>query len=1256
MSNYDGLGSEINPGLDTASGLPTTPSDLSRDLFGQPFGKTPTALGNYDYPQLKSEDGNENGFAQTDSLTGLQTQNRTVSGHGYEFESGIAPIDYTVHLAGKALDAVDQVIESSTPVVKKAVSDAVTQISESVHDSIDTAQKNWNAPDNELRVTLNHRFNQVVGFAKQKINNLATDPDVKEAVTVASRWSRTVAEKTKNFIETAQAATEGWVDQVFDSSYLDQSLTIASANSNRSEALIGVIDASFEPESHGAQVVDAIQQSSHRFPDWLGDGVGMGRWADSLVQFVDAAKTSGRSGAIANLSFDLTHINPDGSVSTRYELTAEERNALEYAQANGVLVVVSAGNQNSTMSALGQASQDFNNVIAVGATESRQRADYSSYGAGLDFVATSQGTEGTSLATARVTGEIAKIWDANPQINYRQVIQILESTANDLQQSGWDVETGFGQLNTSAAINLAKDLSPQPLSGSIQMENQINQDLYSAAFGHEGSDWSWEGAIPSERLNRLLEGTGTEPVSIQSEPEPSPYQGMSADAAEHWIEAEQNQQYEPSPYQGMSANAAEHWSEAEQNQESETSLPQDVLKYEPEAPLQYNEQVKQWQQRMRDLGYEINADGFYGPQSADVARQFQRDKGLTDDGIVGPNTWKATLTAEPEPSDSSSFDPHEVDPQLLRAEGLTIDDLTQPSPADVPRTPDAAEIWLATPEERQEILERRSVQFDDPFVDPANVPRNPDAAEVWLASPEERQEILERRAGTFSNPDEHNQTSTQAIADMSHLARMGEAAERSLPMLGDEVEAMFKELIDPANLPQLLMDFALEWGWVAIPAVGPAIGFIFKGQDAYELGSALWDSMEYIRDFYTVTENAETEADLDTAAQHLTDAILTVGVDTLAEVLLGRAAGRGTPDDTSADSQPDPSSSPQDADHVPANTPTNDVPTNTASTNTVDPDTNDTPAETDRPIDLKNIRSFNDEYRASLYSPGTTPNSDNPDSQPDDAAEPSPDFETGTSAIPSSEADDITIEAPPTPETMARSSDHTDPSGNDGDQRQHDDSGELTPEEIAAVQEALGRDIPPERLQDPDVQRALRDYLERQATSPENPYTGEPLGAEQFVDAPSNLRPNPGKLNEARAAYRTRVSHDIGVQQGREYAQQELGYAQTDWWDNPFEYDGSYGQGIDDIMVAPNGNVVIVEYKGGESTLAPGQMEPEWVERQIRRLRDRGYEIYADRLETARQEGKLEGIALHTEVEHYTLGHSNPGQTTIIGEWKYELN
>lgn len=55
--------------------------------------------------------------------------------------------------------------------------------------------------------------------------------------------------------------------------------------------------------------------------------------------------------------------------------------------------------------------------------------------------------------------------------------------------------------------------------------------------------------------------------------------------------------------------------------------------------------TRTWQQQMAHRGWTITVDDMYGDQSEHVCRQFQSEKHLSVDGIVGPDTWNAAWTA-----------------------------------------------------------------------------------------------------------------------------------------------------------------------------------------------------------------------------------------------------------------------------------------------------------------------------------------------------------------------------------------------------------------------------------------------------------------------------------------------------------------------------------------------------------------------------------------------------------------------------------
>lgn len=55
--------------------------------------------------------------------------------------------------------------------------------------------------------------------------------------------------------------------------------------------------------------------------------------------------------------------------------------------------------------------------------------------------------------------------------------------------------------------------------------------------------------------------------------------------------------------------------------------------------------LQRWQRQMEHRGWPIGVDGLYGPNTADITTKFQREKGLTVDGKIGPQTWRTAWEA-----------------------------------------------------------------------------------------------------------------------------------------------------------------------------------------------------------------------------------------------------------------------------------------------------------------------------------------------------------------------------------------------------------------------------------------------------------------------------------------------------------------------------------------------------------------------------------------------------------------------------------
>lgn len=303
-----------------------------------------------------------------------------------------------------------------------------------------------------------------------------------------------------------------------------------------------------EGNEHGTHVLGVIAGTNDngigidgindQAPIWIGRATGSGHWADSLTEFVNYANDSGQPHAVVNLSLDLTQVNPDGSVTTRYEFTPVERAAIEYARQHDVLIVVSAGNDGGVMSALGQASQEFDNIITVGASDGVDRADYSSFGHGLDILAPGGTIEhpvlstvgdgvgtmaGTSVATAEVTGAASQVWAANPDLSYRQVIELLKLTATDVSTPNWDADTGAGLLNIVAAVGLAQVTKPEEYDkratifpDSWSGEGKVTPSDRAASEQFNGKSYDWvsytvkSGDTLSDIAYRTM-GNGTAP-------------------------------------------------------------------------------------------------------------------------------------------------------------------------------------------------------------------------------------------------------------------------------------------------------------------------------------------------------------------------------------------------------------------------------------------------------------------------------------------------------------------------------------------------------------------------------------------------------------------------------------------------------------------------------------------------------------------------------------------------------------------------
>ena len=166
---------------------------------------------------------------------------------------------------------------------------------------------------------------------------------------------------------------------------------------------------------------------------------------------------------IINMSFGTTAYSP----------SLEQ--AISDAQKAGIIVIAAAGNKGAETASIDYPAA-FNNVIAVGASNGDNAlTDFTSQGDGIDVLAPGekiwsygafaglQALDGTSIATAHVTGAVALLLERYPDADTEFIRQLLMASSN--QESG---DSGLGILNIGESISMADGFQVQESNAKIE--------------------------------------------------------------------------------------------------------------------------------------------------------------------------------------------------------------------------------------------------------------------------------------------------------------------------------------------------------------------------------------------------------------------------------------------------------------------------------------------------------------------------------------------------------------------------------------------------------------------------------------------------------------------------------------------------------------------------------------------------------------------------------------------------------------------
>lgn len=154
-----------------------------------------------------------------------------------------------------------------------------------------------------------------------------------------------------------------------------------------------------------------------------------------------------------------------------------ELEMINLALANDIMIIASMGNDGYNYH---KYPASYAGVMAIGATRADgSKVHFSTSGShisvsapGYDIYSTYNEDDasytdmsGTSMSTPFVTGTVAYLLTFNPNLKPDQLRTIIENTATDIGDEGWDEDTGAGLVNVKAAADIVKN-GPIPAPGS----------------------------------------------------------------------------------------------------------------------------------------------------------------------------------------------------------------------------------------------------------------------------------------------------------------------------------------------------------------------------------------------------------------------------------------------------------------------------------------------------------------------------------------------------------------------------------------------------------------------------------------------------------------------------------------------------------------------------------------------------------------------------------------------------------------------
>ncbi|MEU6574651.1 type VII secretion-associated serine protease mycosin [Streptomyces sp. NPDC046805] len=190
----------------------------------------------------------------------------------------------------------------------------------------------------------------------------------------------------------------------------------------------------------------------------------------------------------------------DDSASAHPEPSEDE--AVQYALKKGVVVVASAGNGGDKGDHISYPAAYPGVIAATAVDRYGTRASFSTRrwyatvsAPGVDVVIADPDHKyyegwGTSAASAFVSGAVALVRAAHPDLTPAQIKKLLEDTARDAPDHGRDDSRGYGFIDPAAALKAADGIKPQHLHPAAYGEKYFGSGPDTAGTVSDPSVWA----------------------------------------------------------------------------------------------------------------------------------------------------------------------------------------------------------------------------------------------------------------------------------------------------------------------------------------------------------------------------------------------------------------------------------------------------------------------------------------------------------------------------------------------------------------------------------------------------------------------------------------------------------------------------------------------------------------------------------------------------------------------------------------------